>query len=352
MLDHALEGIDGNVSGVLQMSFKAAVIGLGVGEKHAEAMRAHPDCDLVGICDTDPQKLKEVSGRFPGVPTTTCAEDLLDDPTIDLVSIASYDEYHASQMMLGLERNKHLFVEKPICLKLEQAQTIARLMEERPHLKIGSNLILRKYPLFLQLKRWVEEGRFGEVYAIEADYNYGRLHKVIDGWRSRTQDYSITLSGGVHMVDLLIWILGGRPQKVYAHANKVCSRGTPLQAPDFITALLDWGEVRVKLGMNFGCVQPHHHHVKIFGTKATFIHDVTGTVIIDSRDPKTPFENITIAYPGCHKGDLLGDFIDASIHGREPTPSRKEILDGLAVCLAVDNSASKRQSLDIPYLIP
>jgi predicted dehydrogenase len=330
---------------------KAAVIGLGVGEKHAEALRNHPEVELVGLCDSDPRKMAEVSARFQGVPTSPDAETFLGDPDIDLVSIASYDEFHATQILRGLEMKKHLFVEKPICLTLKEAQQITKALRENPKLKIGSNLILRKYPLFVQLKKWVSEGRFGEIYAVEMDYNYGRLHKVSSGWRSQTPNYSITLSGGVHMVDLMLWILGGKPERVFAHGNKVCSRGTSLHAPDFVSSLLDWGEVRVKLGMNFGCVQPHHHHVKVFGTEATFIHDVTKTVIIDSRDPEADFEEVDIPYPGCHKGDLLSEFVDSAILGQEASPGRKEILDGLAICLAVDNSVRTHQSLEIPYLI-
>jgi myo-inositol 2-dehydrogenase/D-chiro-inositol 1-dehydrogenase len=92
---------------------RGAVIGLGVGEKHAEALRANPHVELIAICDHDPAKLSEVAGRFPGVRQIAQDTLILDDPAIDLVCIASYDNFHFAQTMRAHEHDKHVFVEKP-----------------------------------------------------------------------------------------------------------------------------------------------------------------------------------------------------------------------------------------------
>ena len=52
-------------------------------------------------------------------------------------------------------------------------------------------------------------GDLGRVYYMEADYNYGRIHKIVDGWRGAIDYYSVFLGGAVHMVDLLLWLTGG-----------------------------------------------------------------------------------------------------------------------------------------------
>lgn len=330
-------------------TLRSAVIGLGVGEKHAESMLRHPNTKLVGLCDQNILKLKEVSTRFPGVLTTASANDFFLDGSIDLVSVASYDEFHAEQILQGLDAGKHLFVEKPLCLSYEEAGAIVNKLRDRPNLKIGSNLILRKYPLFLKLREWIVNKSFGDIYAIEVDYNYGRLHKLTEGWRSQTPNYSITLAGGVHMVDLLLWMLEDRPTKVFSHGNKICSKNSNFVGHDYISALLEWGDIRVKLGMNFGCVQPHHHHVKIYGTEATFLHDITGSYWCDSRDPDQPLERVNIPYPGCHKGDLLNDFVSSIVKNDRVSPDRQELFDVLSICLAVDSSLLQRQAIDIPY---
>ncbi len=59
---------------------KTAVIGLGVGESHLEAMRQHPGCKVVAVCDLDPEKLRGIARRYPRLETTVDAEEVLDDP--------------------------------------------------------------------------------------------------------------------------------------------------------------------------------------------------------------------------------------------------------------------------------
>ena len=73
---------------------RVGIIGLGVGEKHIEAYQRHPGCEVVALCDFSSEKLSAIGSKYPGIPLTDKADDLLQDPDIDVVSIASYDNYH------------------------------------------------------------------------------------------------------------------------------------------------------------------------------------------------------------------------------------------------------------------
>ena len=64
------------------------------------------------------------------------------------------------------------------------------------------------------MKKLIAEGVFGNIYYIEADYNYGRLKKLTHGWRSKVPNYSVTLGGGIHMLDLVLWITKFKPEDV------------------------------------------------------------------------------------------------------------------------------------------
>ena len=70
-------------------------------------------------------------------------DDILCDSSIDVVTIASWDNYHYEQIIKGLECGKHIFVEKPICLHEYQAKHISNILKDHKNLKITSNLILR-----------------------------------------------------------------------------------------------------------------------------------------------------------------------------------------------------------------
>lgn len=332
------------------MPLKTAVIGLGVGAQHALAYHNNPNCELVQVCDTDDEKLAWAAQQFPTVELTKKAADVLCNPNIDLVSIASYDQDHAQQILLGLDHNKHLFVEKPLCLLKSEAQAIAEKLRLKPHLKLSSNLILRQYPIFRQLKQWIEAGRFGEIYSIEGDYNYGRLHKIIEGWRGTAPNYSVTFGGSVHLIDLFQWLLQSKPNKVSSMSNKICSLNTIFKNPDFVSSLFEWNGIIAKITSNFGCVQPHFHNLKLYGTKATFVHGLNGSFISSSRDPETPLERLNLPYPGCSKGDLIAPFVEEILGLNQNAISKQEVFDTLSICLAVDESHQRSQLLPIEYL--
>ncbi len=334
-----------------QPPLKTAVIGLGVGAQHALAYQAHPNCELVQVCDLDSEKLSWAKNEFPSVSCTSDAEAILTNPNIDLISIASFDQDHAKQILLGIEHDKHLFVEKPLCLLKSEAVAIAKALNDKPHLKISSNLILREYPVFKQLKAWIESGKLGRVYSIEGDYNYGRLHKIIDGWRGTAPNYSVTFGGSVHLIDAFQWMLGSKPTKVSSISNKLCSEGSNFKNPDFITSIFDWDGLVAKITANFGCVQPHFHNLKVYGTEGTFVHGLNGTFIASSRDPEAPLEMHDIPYPGCKKGDLIAPFVKDILENSNTAISKKEIFDTLSICLSVDQSHKTQTTTKIDYLI-
>ncbi|MCB9721109.1 MAG: Gfo/Idh/MocA family oxidoreductase [Candidatus Omnitrophica bacterium] len=318
---------------------KVGVIGLGVGQAHVEAYDRHPQVNIFALCDLAEEKRAWALESYPEAGFTSSAEEILTDPRIDVVSICSYDDIHYEQIMLALEHNKHVFVEKPLCLKSEHARDIRRALDEKPHLKISSNLILRKCPRFIALREKILAGDFGELFCIEGDYNYGRLWKVTEGWRGQLEFYSIVLGGGVHIIDLFLWLTGSRVKEVTAYGNQIASRGTQFRYPDLVSAILQFENgMTGKLTVNYGCMQPHFHNLMIYGTGATYVNDLEYGRLYTSRDPLQPFTKMTQPYPGVHKGDLLDDFIAAIGEDREPQITKTDIFDAISICLAIEKS--------------
>ena len=87
------------------------MIGLGVGEAHIIGLQSHPNCQVVAICDLDEETLREVSPKYPSCRPTNEPNSVLDDPSIDLICIASNDDAHEPQVIRALRNNKHVFVE-------------------------------------------------------------------------------------------------------------------------------------------------------------------------------------------------------------------------------------------------
>jgi len=330
------------------MMLKVGIIGLGVGERHIEGYRYHPHCEVMAVCDLDREKLDVVGSRYPELRTTTDAADILIDPEIDVVSIASYDNYHGAQVCLALDNDKHVFVEKPLCLSETEALAIRDRLQRKPHLKLSSNLILRRSPRFRLLKKMIAAGEFGDLYYLEGDYNYGRLEKITAGWRGDVDFYSVVYGGGVHMIDLLLWLTQDEIVEVSAYGNNISTRGTKFKYPDLAAALLRFKSGVVgKMTANFGCVFPHFHPLAIYGTKMTFINNRREGKLYRSRDPVTPPEEVTAAYPGVHKGEFLQNFIEAIFTDTPPEVTPREIFAAMSVCFAVEKAVKTGKAVKV-----
>ena len=203
-----------------------------------------------------------------------------------LVCIASYDSDHFRQTLDCISSSQHIFVEKPVCLFLEEAKSIINSLRNNPTVRFSSNLILRKSSRFVDLKCRIDHNELGEICSIDADYYYGRIHKLIDGWRGEI-DFIRFLGGGVHMVDLVRWLTGKEAVSVFATSNKLATHGSKFRYEDYISANISFeGGMNARVSANFGCVHPHYHSVKVFGTKATFINGKESAKIYDSRSPQ------------------------------------------------------------------
>jgi len=318
---------------------KAGIIGLGVGEQHIDGYQRDGLCQVVALCDFDPEKQEMARQRYPEMTLYASADELLDDPRLDMVSIASYDDCHATQIHHAVRNGLHIFVEKPLCLFTDEARAIAAALDSRPELKISSNLILRCSPRFRDLKQRIAAGELGQLFHLEGDYNYGRLHKITDGWRGERNYYSVIHGGAVHIVDLLLWLVDSPVVEVAAFGNRIASAGSRFRFNDMAVGILKFANgVTGKVSSNYGCVYPHSHRLSVYGTDGTFENGLQHALLYRSRDPQQPPTVLDTAYPGVHKGDLLNDFVRSVASGQPPLLGRREIFASMSVCLALEKS--------------
>ena len=159
---------------------------------------------MTALCDIDENKLHEVSQRNPGRRISTKPNEILEDPTIDVVSIVSYDDAHRDQVLKAIENGKHIFVEKPLCLNQQEFEDISGALKAHENIRLSSNLILRRTPRFIELRKRITQGELGDIYYLEGDYDYGRLHKLTEGWRGKIPFYSVVYGGAIHLIDLIL----------------------------------------------------------------------------------------------------------------------------------------------------
>jgi predicted dehydrogenase len=328
------------------------VVGLGVGEQHARAYLATGRCELRWVYDLDINKSKQVIGELGTGAIANSFEEMLQDPDLDVVSIASFDDAHYEQVVAALNGGKHVFVEKPLCRTVAELRVISQLWSSRQgKLKLYSNLVLRAAPLYRWLKQRITSGDFGEIYAIDGDYLYGRLPKITEGWRKNVENYSVMEGGGVHLIDLILWLTGQRPSSVWGAGNRICTRNSEFRYNDYAAATLQFRSGLIaRLTANFGCVQRHQHALRIFGTKQTFVYDDAGPRLHISRDPDlTPTAIGHSALPK-GKGDLIDDFVSAVQDDQDLNSQTQEAFDVISICAACDRALQSNSVEEINYL--
>ena len=328
-----------------------AVVGLGVGEQHARAYLATGCCELRWLFDLEADKAGSLAKTLGAGRVASRYADLLEDPEVKLVSIASFDEAHFGQVLEALQAGKHVFVEKPLCRSLAELREIKRIWSLQPRLKLMSNLVLRAAPVYRFLGQEIGAGAFGKIYAFDGEYLYGRLEKITQGWRKDEADYSVMLGGGVHLVDLMLGLTGERPVSVWARGNTICTAGSGFRYHDFVAATMQFPSGLIgRITANFGCVHRHQHVVRIFGTEATFLYDDQGPRIHRSRDPAAPAQSLELAPLPASKGDLIPDFVQAILNDTDTQAQLQREYDLIAICAAADRALASGAQTEVEYV--
>lgn len=323
-------------------TLKAAVVGLGVGEKHILGFESDPRCSVTMICDINRKILNEVGERYPKKERALDPDDVFNNDDVDVVSIASYDDAHCDQIIKAINANKHVFVEKPLCLSSGELARIRSALSTRPGLLLTSNLILRESHRLKTLKKRIVNGELGNIYYFEGDYDYGRLPKLTSGWRGNIDQYSVFLGGGIHLVDLFLWLVGGQHKEIHGFSSNLCAKGSKFAGADFTVGIVKFSdEVIAKFTSNYGSVTPHHHRLAVYGTKGSFIQSHLGAVYYFDRDKKGAEIVLNDPYPGTMKGDLIPNFVSAILDQSKLIVSTDEVLQCMELALKIDEAAAR-----------
>jgi len=328
----------------------AAVIGLGVGAEHARAYARAPGCALRSVYDHDAKRIQQVLAEIGQGVAAASLEAVLGDSAVDLVSIASYDDAHFAEVLASLRAGKHVFSEKPMCRSLDELTQIRQAWRHDRGRHLGCNLVLRAAPLYQWLRRAIAAGELGTIYGFDGDYLYGRLSKITDGWRKDVEGYSVMQGGGVHLVDLMLWLTAQRPVSVAAMGNRICTDGTDFRYHDFVAATFQFESGLVgRVSANFGCMHRHQHVVRVFGTKATFLYDDAGPRLHTSRDPSIPARPLALATLPDSKGALIPGFVQGIVDEQDPSEGARHEFDVMTACLAADRALAAGRATRIEY---
>ena len=328
------------------MKIRMGVIGLGVGERHLHYLATNEFVEVVAICDFDNLKAKRLADIYGVKNICTDWVEMIESFGLQAIVIASYDQDHCTQVVKSLESGIHVFVEKPLCLTFAELSNIKQAYEKVNSggrvIYLTSNFILRRELRFIELKNKIDSGALGEIYSIDASYDYGRISKLLEGWRAHSPNYSVMSGGGIHVIDLCQWLTSQSFVPKYAMQNKICTKSSAFVAPDFTTCLGLLGNNTVmKVTANFGSQTPHYHQIKIYGTKGSFFNICGDGFYFFDSEPNVKRIADPNPFPKANKADLLSNFLAAIMSKSRLDVTFEEIVRNMQISLKVDELASQ-----------
>jgi predicted dehydrogenase len=206
---------------------RVGAVGLGkMGLSHHALLNAHPGVALAGVCDSSGYVLG-VLRKYTDAPTYGDYEAMLAEADLDAVLIATPSRFHAEMVQSALERELHVFCEKPLTLDPADAERLAQIARERGLVtQVGYHN--RFVATFGEVKALLDAGAIGEVTSVFGEaYGPVVLKEKGKTWRSqRGEGGGCLYDYAAHVINLVNWYLG-EPEGVGGTAlPRVFSRET------------------------------------------------------------------------------------------------------------------------------
>ena len=311
---------------------KFAILGCGrISTRHVEALINNKrEAELIAVYDiieelaADKKKQYETATKDTNVKVYTNYNDFLRDENIDAVTIATISGYHADQAMDCLNHNKHVLIEKPMTLSLEDADKIIALGREK-NKKVCVSHQNRFIPAVQKLKQAIDEGRFGKLIHGTARTLWARDDNYYKqaSWRgTKALDGGTLMNQCIHNIDLLQWMMGGEIERLCSETDTFIRN---IETEDFGAILMRFKNGAVGIVEGSVCVYPKNleESLSIFGEKGTVVlsgNKIKTWIFEDERD----YDNFDFDETNLGHTPLYEDFIGAINEDREPLVNGEE----------------------------
>jgi len=199
----------GDISGLREeVSIKVAVVGAGYWGKHLVRNFASLGA-LAAVCDSDAERLASFSAQYPEAKLLRAYSDVLRDQTIHAVAIATPAETHAQAVREALLAGKDVFVEKPLCLSVEEGAELVVIAKQQARILMVGHL-LWYHPAVLKLKDLIRAGELGRIQYIYSNrLNLGKIRR----------EENILWSFAPHDISVILGLLNESPDEVRAQGG-------------------------------------------------------------------------------------------------------------------------------------
>jgi len=282
---------------------------VGVGSWGRNVLRnfmALPTAQVVAVCDQAQPVLDQVSSQYPrGLHTTQRFDDLLTNPDIEAIAIATETHLHYKMAAASLAAGKHVFVEKPLTQTSKEAQHLVQLSEDQgKHLMVGHLLLY--HPAFQYVENLIQKGALGPIhYLYSVRVNLGIIRQHENAFDSL----------GPHDVSIALAFIDQKPVAVSATGQAYLQQG--VEDVVFATLYFEGGPIA---HMHTSWLDPHKvREVTVVGSqKMAVIDDTTSAEKVRIYDKGVGYESGSYQSFGKAMAIRTGDIHIPKIPAQEP----------------------------------
>lgn len=317
-----------------------ALIGSGLfGERHAQAYSRHHAVDFVAVCDLNGERAKAISEKYGAQRWTSDYREVLADPSVRAVSIATPDHLHREVAIACAEAGKHILVEKPLATTVEDAIAIDKAARDA-----GVTLMVdfhnRVNPPMVSACDAIRRGDIGTpVYVYSRLSNTTAVATDMLKWASHSSALWFLAS---HMLDVVRWMLDDEIKRVYAVSRAGILKGLGVDTADFHVATVEFSRGAVAVFEHAWILPRTHATVKdlkmqILGSAGAINMDGSHNRTLEMyTSTKAAFPDLLASPTGEHLTgfvlDSIAYFVDAVTLGR---PVLATGADGIAATRAI-----------------
>lgn len=306
------------------------VVGTGFwGENQVRVLRQSKVCNLLGICDSNPKRAREVGEKYY-VPSFSNLGELLKIPGLEAVTVCTPTHTHLDVGSRCLEAGKNVLVEKPMTGELSGAQSLIKTAKKAGS-KLAVGFIERFNPGVRLVKKMLEEKAAGDVIIVTG--------RRVARWPTRVGDSGVVKDTAIHDVDVMRFLLGMEVSTVYAQTGSLRH------------AFEDYAEIMLRFtGNTTGFIDANWltprkvRTLIITGSEATINLDyITQEITVENSEkltkPYLPYEE-----PLKLELENFARIVEEDL---EPNPSGMDALEAIRVCDAALESGKKRSTVGI-----
>ncbi len=329
-----------------------AIVGCGfIAKKHAAAIDKIDAAKLVAICDKVPATMEFYIEKYDAKPYTDL-QHMLEKEDIDIVCICTPSGFHASIAVQVAEAKKHIIVEKPIAMTIEDTDKIIDACNIN-NVKLAVVHPNRFRPVVQELRKIMDQGLLGEISHASCIVNWNRNQEYYDQapWRGTKQhDGGVLMNQAIHNLDLLLWFMG-TPQQVF---SMEATRFRKIEAEDVAVGTIKFETGALGTVEASTTVYPKNYEesITLFGERGTVKIGGPNAIYFEHLDIMDVSENNINDLKESIKADpwgtpghqwIIEDMVNAINENREPAVTGEDGKDALKLVLSFYESAKLNQ---------